>query len=131
MQAVLNVIMNRVNGDTKKAALECLKPYQFSGWNKINKKDENYIKKFIDSKKSHARFNIALDLVNKAKSGSLKDITKGANHFLNVKTQQIAGGKLPSWYNKNKVVADIGRHQFLKLESLMSLGEHFSFNTYL
>jgi hypothetical protein len=130
MQAVLNVIMNRVNGDTRKGAMECLKPYQFSGWNKINKKDVNDIKKFIDSKKSHARFNIALDLVNKAKSGSLKDITKGANHFLNVTTQQARGGKLPSWYNKNKVVADIGRHQFLKLESLMSLGEYFGFNYY-
>ncbi len=130
MQAVLNVIMNRVNGDVRKAAMQCLKPYQFSGWNKVNKKDVNDIKKYIDSKKSHARFKLALDLVNKAKSGSLKDITNGANHFLNITTQQRSGGKLPTWYNKDKVVADIGRHQFLKLESLRSLGEYFGFNTY-
>lgn len=130
MQAVLNVIMNRVNGNVQKAAMQCLKPYQFSGWNKVNKKDINDIKKYIDSKKSHARFKIALDLVNKAKSGSLKDITNGANHFLNITTQQRSGGKLPTWYNKDKVVADIGRHQFLKLESLMSLGEYFGFNYY-
>jgi hypothetical protein len=128
MQAVLNVIMNRVNGDVRKASMQCLKPYQFSGWNKINKKDINDIKKYIDSKKSHSRFKIALDLVNKAKDGSLKDITSGANHFLNVTTQQRSGGKLPTWYNKDKVVADIGRHQFLKLESLRSFGEYFGFN---
>ena len=127
MQAVLNVIMNRVNGDVRKAAMQCLKPYQFSGWNKINKKDINDIKKYIDSKKSHSRFKIALDLVNKAKDGSLKDITSGANHFLNVTTQQRSGGKLPTWYNKDKVVADIGGHQFLKLESLRSFGEYFNF----
>jgi hypothetical protein len=123
MQAVLNVIMNRVNGDVRKAAMQCLKPYQFSGWNKVNKKDSDSIKKYIDSKKSHARFKIALDLVNQAKSGSLKDITKGANHFLNVQLtkQQRSGGKLPSWYNKDKVVADIGRHQFLKLQEMYEL----------
>jgi 1,2-phenylacetyl-CoA epoxidase PaaB subunit len=123
MQAVLNVIMNRVNGDVRKAAIQCLKPYQFSGWNKVNKKDSDSIKKYIDSKKNHARFKIALDLVNQAKSGSLKDITSGANHFLNVQLtkQQRSGGKLPSWYNKDKVVADIGRHQFLKLQEMHEL----------
>ena len=123
MQAVLNVIMNRVNGDVRKAAMQCLKPYQFSGWNKINKKDTEDIKQFIDSKKSHSKFKTALDLVNQAKSGSLKDITKGANHFLNVQLtkQQRKGGNLPSWYNKDKVVADIGRHQFLKLQEMHEL----------
>jgi hypothetical protein len=123
MQAVLNVIMNRVNGDVRKAAMQCLKPYQFSGWNKINKKDTEDIKQFIDSKRSHSKFKDALDLVNKARSGSLKDITKGANHFLNVQLtkQQRSGGKLPSWYNKDKVVADIGRHQFLKLQEMHEL----------
>ena len=123
MQAVLNVIMNRVNGDVRKAAMQCLKPYQFSGWNKINKKDNEDIKQFIDSKKSHSKFKTALDLVNQAKSGSLKDITKGANHFLNVQLtkQQRKGGNLPSWYNKDKVVADIGRHQFLKLQEMHEL----------
>jgi hypothetical protein len=123
MHAVLNVIMNRAKGNIRQAAVECLKPKQFSGWNKVNKKDSDSIKKYIDSKKSHARFKIALDLVNQAKSGSLKDITKGANHFLNVQLtkQQRSSGKLPSWYNKDKVVADIGRHQFLKLQEMHEL----------
>lgn len=123
MHAVLNVIMNRAKGNIRQAAIECLKPKQFSGWNKVNKKDVNDIKQFIDSKKSHSKFKVALDLVNKAKSGSLKDITKGANHFLNVQLtkQQRKGGNLPSWYDSNKVVADFGKHRFLKLQEMYEL----------
>ena len=123
MHAVLNVIMNRSKGNIRQAAVECLKPKQFSGWNKINKKDPEAIKQFIDSKRSHSKFKDALDLVNKARSGSLKDITKGANHFLNVQLtkQQRKGGNLPSWYDSNKVVADYGKHRFLKLQEMYEL----------
>jgi hypothetical protein len=123
MHAVLNVIMNRAKGNIRQAAVECLKPKQFSGWNKINKKDTEAIKQFIDSKRSHSKFKDALDLVNKARSGSLKDITKGANHFLNVQLtkQQRKGGNLPSWYDSNKVVADYGKHRFLKLQEMYEL----------
>ena len=123
MHAVLNVIMNRAKGNIRQAAVECLKPKQFSGWNKINKKDTEAIKRFIDSKRSHSKFKDALDLVNKARSGSLKDITKGANHFLNVQLtkQQRKGGNLPSWYDSNKVVADYGKHRFLKLQEMYEL----------
>ena len=123
MHAVLNVIMNRAKGNIRQAAVECLKPKQFSGWNKINKKDPEAIKQFIDSKRSHSKFKDALDLVNKARSGSLNDITKGANHFLNVQLtkQQRKGGNLPSWYDSNKVVADYGKHRFLKLQEMYEL----------
>jgi hypothetical protein len=118
MHAVLNVIMNRSKGNIRQAAIECLKPKQFSGWNKVNKKDAESIKQFIDSKRSHTQFKNALSLVDKAKSGSLKDITKGANHFLNIQLtkQQRKGGNLPSWYDSSKVVADFGEHTFLKLQ---------------
>ena len=123
MHAVLNVIMNRSKGNIRQAAIECLKPKQFSGWNKVNKKDVESIKQFIDSKKSHSQFKNALDLVSKSKSGSLKDITKGANHFLNVQLtkQQRKGGNLPSWYDSSKVVADFGKHRFLKLQEQYEL----------
>lgn len=118
MHAVLNVIMNRSKGNIRQAAIECLKPKQFSGWNKVNKKDAESIKQFIDSKRSHTQFKNALRLVDKAKSGSLKDITKGANHFLNIQLtkQQRKGGNLPSWYDSSKVVTDFGNHTFLKLQ---------------
>jgi hypothetical protein len=123
MHAVLNVIMNRAKGNIRNAAIECLKPKQFSGWNKINKKDVNDIKKFIDSKKNHSKYKEAIKLVQQAKSGTLKDITKGSNHFLNVHLtkQQRSGGKLPSWYDPKKVVTDFGKHRFLKLEEVYEL----------
>lgn len=123
MHAVLNVIMNRAKNNIRQGAIECLKPKQFSGWNKVNKKDANSIKKFIDSKRGHAQFQNALKLVNQAKNGSLKDITKGSNHFLNVMLtkQQRSGGNLPSWYDPKKVVADYGKHRFLKLEEVYEL----------
>ena len=123
MHAVLNVIMNRAKGNIRNAAMECLKPKQFSGWNKVNKKDVNDIKKFIDSKKNHSKYKEAIKLVQQAKSGTLKDITKGSNHFLNVHLtkQQRSGGKLPSWYDPKKVVTDFGKHRFLKLEEVYEL----------
>lgn len=120
MHAVLNVIMNRVKGDIRKGAMECLRPKQFSGWNKVNKKSADDIKKFIDSKRGHKQFKNALMLVGQAKNKSLTDITKGSNHFLNVQLtkQQRKGGNLPSWYDSNKVVVDVGQHRFLKLEEI-------------
>jgi hypothetical protein len=123
MHAVLNVIMNRAKGNIRNAAMECLKPKQFSGWNKVNKKDVNDIKKFIDSKKNHSKYKEAIKLVQQAKSGTLKDITKGSNHFLNVHLtkQQRSGGKLPSWYDPKKVVTVFGKHRFLKLEEVYEL----------
>lgn len=123
MHAVLNVIMNRAKGNIRQAAIECLKPKQFSGWNPVDKKSADAIKKFIDSKRGHSQFKNALKLVDQAKNKSLKDITKGSNHFLNVKLtqQQRKGGKLPSWYDPKKVVVDYGKHRFLKLEELYEL----------
>lgn len=123
MHAVLNVIMNRAKGNIRQAAIECLKPKQFSGWNPVDKKSADAIKKFIDSKRGHSQFKNALKLVDQAKNKSLKDITKGSNHFLNVKLtqQQRKGGKLPSWYDPKKVVVDYGKHRFLKLEESYEL----------
>lgn len=39
------------------------------------------------------------------------DPTAGANHYLNVKVVKT----LPGWYDKGKVVATIGSHEFLRL----------------
>lgn len=123
MHAVLNVIMNRAKGNLRQGAIECLKPKQFSGWNAVDKKSADAIKKFIDSKRGHSQFKNALKLVDQAKNKSLKDITKGSNHFLNVQLTkaQRKGGKLPSWYDPKKVVVDYGKHRFLKLEELYEL----------
>lgn len=117
MTAVLNVLMKRAKGDFRQAAAECLKPKQFSGWNPVNKSDMNSVNKFIESKRKHLRYSLALKLATQARSGNLKDITNGANHFLNVNLTKLQSKKssLPSWFDPKKVTVTIGNHTFLKL----------------
>ena len=117
MTAVLNVLMKRAKGDFRQAAAECLKPKQFSGWNPVNKSDMNSVNKFIESKRKHSRYSLALKLATQARAGNLKDITNGANHFLNVNLTKSQSKKssLPSWFDPKKVTVTIGNHTFLKL----------------
>lgn len=115
MQAVLNVILKRGKGDIRKSAAECLKPKQFSGWNKVNKSDIKSINKFIDLKRKHPRYSLALKLVSQARNGTLSDITNGATHFDNLELTKSVSGRLPSWYDPRKVTAKIGNTTFLKL----------------
>ena len=118
MTAVMNVLMNRAKGNFRQAAAECLKPKQFSGWNSINKSDINSIKSFIDSKRKHSKFPVAMKIASEARSGNLKDVTGGADHFLNVNLTkaQSKTSSLPSWFDKSKITTTIGNHTFLKLK---------------
>jgi len=127
MQAVLNVIMNRGKGNITKAAEASLKKYQFSGWNGIPRNSQS-INKFIQKKKSHPKYNKASELVSMAQSGTLPDVTNGADHFLNpVLTKKQNKGKLPSWYtnNRDKVTKVIGKHEFLKLNEFFGFDYYF------
>lgn len=118
MIAVMNVLMKRAKGDIRRAGAECLKPKQFSGWNPVNKLDINSVSKFIDSKKKHSKFSLALKIVAQARNGTLKDITNGADHFLNINLTkaQSSTSNLPSWFDKKKVTVVIGNHTFLNLK---------------
>lgn len=115
MTAVLNVLMKRGKGDFRRAGAECLKPKQFSGWNPVNKSDMNSVNRYIESKRKHAKFPLALKLAAQARSGNLKDITGGADHFDNMELTKSRSGKFPSWYDPKKVTAKIGNTTFLKL----------------
>ena len=118
MQAVLNVILNRGNGNIKDAAVASLKKMQFSGWNNVARNSSS-ISKFIDKKKRHPKYQRALEMVTFAQDGKLSDVTNGADHFLNpVLTKKWNKGRLPSWYTKNrdKITKVIGKHEFLKLK---------------
>jgi len=117
MQAVLNVIMSRGDGNMKKAAEASIKKYQFSGWNNVARNSSS-INNFINKKKGSSKYQKAIEMINLAKTGKLSDVTNGADHFLNVAlTKKINKGKLPSWYTKNtdKITKVIGKHTFLKL----------------
>lgn len=107
MQAVLNVIMNRVKkggwwGATPSEV--CKKKSQFSCW---NKDDPNY-KKLLEVTDANANFRKALDLADLAYNGVLPDITGGATNYLALGSLKEA----PSWVKGMTKTAQIGNHTF-------------------
>ena len=107
MQAVLNVIMNRVKkggwwGATP--AEVCKKKSQFSCW---NSNDPNYPKLLaVDS--SDSNFRTALILAEAAYNGTLPDITGGATNYLALGSLS----SVPSWAKGMTQTAQIGNHTF-------------------
>ena len=107
MQAVCNVVMNRVKkggwyGLTPEDV--CLKPYQFSCWLKSDPNRE----KLLSVNESDQSFATAKTLAKQAVNGKLPDITRGATHYLALKSLSA----VPSWTKGMKVVASIGNHTF-------------------
>ena len=108
MQAVLNVVMNRVKkgswyGATPKDV--CLKKYQFSCW---LDSDPNKAKLLAvdENDKDFARAKYMATL---AYDGQLTDITKGATNYVNLAS---LGDNVPSWVNNMKLSTTIGKHSF-------------------
>jgi spore germination cell wall hydrolase CwlJ-like protein len=112
MQAVGNVIINRVNANYRGQSTVSgviTDPSQFSVWNGINpaSKYEEY--------SSRSSYSTAYELAGQMLAGGTSDITGGATSYLNVTvTKQQRGGSLPSWYQSSKVTTKIGNHTFLK-----------------
>jgi len=107
MQAVANVIMNRVAiggwwGDSIVTVSQ--KPYQFSCW---NKDDPNYrLITALDGEDLY--FVTARRIARRAVYGALEDITSHADHY-------HAAGITPFWTSGERPVAVIGNHIFYKL----------------
>ena len=102
MQAVANVIMNRVKaGSWYGASIKdvVLKPYQFSCWN-ANDPNRNIILNATPAQLAQAR-NIAERVI----SGELPDITGGAVNY-------HAKSVLPYWAASMTKTATIGNHIF-------------------
>lgn len=107
MQAVCNVVMNRVKkggwyGATPKEV--CLKKSQFSCW---NTNDPNY-PKLKAVTEADANFALAKQLAQAAVNGYLPDITNGATNYLALASLK----QTPSWAGKMRQVAMIGNHTF-------------------
>lgn len=103
MQAVANVIMNRVNaGSWYGASIKdvCLKPYQFSCW---NNDDPN---RQIIMNATPAQLATARAIAEKVVNGNLPDITGGATHY---HATSIAA---PYWTASMRKTATIGHHIF-------------------
>lgn len=107
MQAVANVIMNRVASGGwygLTPAEVCKKPKQFSCW---LKSDPNY-NKLISVTTADRLFKQAVEIATKAVNGDLPDITGGATEY---HTKSIR----PNWnYDRLIKTASIGQHVFYK-----------------
>lgn len=108
MQAVINVIMNRVKkgswyGATPKEV--CLKPYQFSCWLDSDPNKE----KLLAVDDSDKDFATAKWLSGLAYDGELADITKGATNYVNL---AALGDNVPDWVGDMFKSVTIGNHSF-------------------
>lgn len=104
MQAVANVITNRVNrGGWYGATYQevCLKPYQFSCWLDT---DPNY-EKLLRVNEKDSQFAQAVQIAKKAYNVELPDITGGAINY-------HAKSVLPYWAKSMSKTATIGNHIF-------------------
>ena len=107
MQAVANVIMNRVDrGGWYGASIKdvVLKPYQFSCWNATDPNRAKLDKLTVADLQSSGALQIAQQVIN----GQLPDITGGATEYHNKNI-------LPDWdYSKLKQTVQIGNHIFYR-----------------
>lgn len=117
-RAVCNVIVNRVKKRMAPSIRDViLRPKQFS-WTDPN--DVNYKKVFTAKTDSPQGWERAQKIAKSALDGLLEDLTKNADHYLNVEvTRRLRGGTLPKWaeegIREGKVTVVIGNHTFLNL----------------
>lgn len=109
-EAVANVILNRVKMNLihpmwwgKTISEVCLKPKQFSCWNK----DDPNFKILQGDLSENPIFQICYRIAQRALAGLLKDNTCGATHY-------HAFNCHPSWAKHLVPCAEIGHHLFYK-----------------
>lgn len=108
MQAVINVVQNRVRLQTwtgKTVVEVCLKPWQFSSWNKTGPNRA----KIMAVKDTDPQFAVALALADLAFNDELVDVTNGADSYFDT---SIA---LPSWAKGKPLLKTIGALRFYKV----------------
>ncbi len=105
MVAVMNVISNRAHGNPSKFKSVVLSPKQFSMFNGRTPEDA------VHKAKRHPLWPIAVAIVDKSNSKSLKDITVGSTHYYAPKRM---AGKVPSWAAELEKTITLGDHVFFK-----------------
>ena len=112
MEAVASVIYNRAKGNKDNFTKACLKPKQFSCWNKFTKEEadpKNFKVKIPSSvnknKKNEALWKEAMQIVADMLNGTFKPTTT-ANMYFN--PQKCS----PKWANELTDVKMIGSHKF-------------------
>jgi spore germination cell wall hydrolase CwlJ-like protein len=105
--AIGNVIMNRAKRSNGSIATECLRPYQFSCWNKGDP-NRTVIERVCSPDAIYEKcFTIASQLL----CGDLQtDVTNGATHYYSAHMRSP-----PYWAINKQPVAVIGNHVFFSL----------------
>ncbi len=102
MQAVANVVMNRVAAGQGTPAEVCLAPYQFSCWLPGNPN----LSVILAVTTADPVFVEAMQIAAEAVAGTLPDITGGAVNYYNPSLVN------PSWAGSMRVTARIGNQVF-------------------
>lgn len=109
MQAIANVVRNRANsgitwwGNDIRSC--CLKPWQFSCW---NKNDPNR-PKLLSVTEDDPQFAQCLDFARSAAAGQISDNTNGATSYYDARMPTP-----PVWSVGKEPCAIIGHHRFYK-----------------
>lgn len=113
MEAVASVIYNRAKGNKDNFTKACLKPKQFSCWNKFTKEEadpKNFKIKIPSSvnknKKNEALWKEAMQIVADMLNGTFKPTTTANMYYAKSMI------KPPSWANELTDVKMIGSHKF-------------------
>ena len=107
MQAVGNVIMNRVNRDSKYDADAQDIVMEYKQFSSVD--DPVRLKAMMNLTDDNPEYIQALEISKKLLSGEMKDITGGATHFYNPKT-----AAKHSWIDKYPVTFKLKKHWFAK-----------------
>ena len=108
MQAVMNVIARRAATPCwwgRDIVTVCLKPWQFSCW---NKNDPNNIK-ILTVTDNDKQFRDSLELSGQLTAGFLPDLTNRSDHYFNIHSAP------PAWAAGNTPECILGNHAFYRL----------------
>ncbi|EKE09819.1 MAG: hypothetical protein ACD_16C00103G0005 [uncultured bacterium] len=109
LMAVANVIINRLNRGGKYGRTItdiCLKPRQFSCW---NKNDPNRPLLFKEGLERDPLFYLCKTIAENISSGRWPDLTRDSDHYHELSCR-------PSWARTKKVRLRLGHHIFYKLD---------------
>lgn len=108
MQAVMNVIANRAEGNPSEFYAQTIAPHQFAGFGGARGLFFRDFTPLVERAKRSSSWPVAKALVEKAFRNELPDITGGATHFYAHKSGT------PVWAKAFKKSVVIGNHTFMK-----------------
>ncbi len=104
--AVGNVIMNRSRERSRSISSICLKPKQFSCWNKTDPNFKVIQNVTFSDKIFQLCYSVSCQIIN----GQTPDITNGANHYYSKKIKTV-----PYWAYQKIPIKTIGNHIFFRI----------------